>query len=300
MSTTYTAEYCTLYRIPQKGNGTTATDALKDMFTNTGGTFTGTPEINTTYYISNEGIPTIIIYSGSVIASLKAGQTATVKTANTEVDYDIVVKAAEQKEVALQEKSTDKNGAVLPDLGYDGLSKVNVNVTPKLQEKSTDKNGEVVPDTGYDGLSKVTVNVVSADSPLPIEVATEAEMASLLETADVGSVYKYVGETGAYENGALYLVEGDGLISFTIDGTTYYAEEGMTWEAWVASEYNTNQKYNFDGSFDSWVHSENDWYVYNTANAKSAATYDSDHFESVIVTNGVYATEHETHVGGSN
>lgn len=29
------------------------------------------------------------------------------------------------------------------------------------------------------------------------------------------------------------------LISFTIDGTTYQAEEGMTWEEWVESEYNT-------------------------------------------------------------
>ena len=30
------------------------------------------------------------------------------------------------------------------------------------------------------------------------------------------------------------------LLSFTIDGTTYYAEEGMTWYNWVNSSYNTN------------------------------------------------------------
>ena len=30
-----------------------ATNALTDMFTDTGGTFTGTPSINTTYYLSN-------------------------------------------------------------------------------------------------------------------------------------------------------------------------------------------------------------------------------------------------------
>ena len=52
LSTTQTGEYQTAYRIPKTGTGTTATDALKDMFTNTGGTFTGTPEINTTYYLS--------------------------------------------------------------------------------------------------------------------------------------------------------------------------------------------------------------------------------------------------------
>ena len=53
ISTTYTGEYTQEYRIPTSGTGTTATDALTDMFTNTGGTFTGTPEINTTYYLSN-------------------------------------------------------------------------------------------------------------------------------------------------------------------------------------------------------------------------------------------------------
>lgn len=29
------------------------------------------------------------------------------------------------------------------------------------------------------------------------------------------------------------------LISFTIAGTTYQAEEGMAWKQWVASSYNT-------------------------------------------------------------
>ena len=52
MSTTKTGEYQTAYRIPKSGTGTTAIDALKEMFTNTGGTFTDTPEINTTYYLS--------------------------------------------------------------------------------------------------------------------------------------------------------------------------------------------------------------------------------------------------------
>lgn len=30
------------------------------------------------------------------------------------------------------------------------------------------------------------------------------------------------------------------LISFTVDGTTYSAEEGMTWEQWVGSDYDTS------------------------------------------------------------
>ena len=53
LSTTQTGEYTVAYRIPSSGTGTTATNALTDMLTDTGGTFTGTPEINTTYYLSN-------------------------------------------------------------------------------------------------------------------------------------------------------------------------------------------------------------------------------------------------------
>ena len=53
LSSTQTGEYTVAYRIPTAGNGTTATNALSNMFDSTGGTFTGAPEINTTYYLSN-------------------------------------------------------------------------------------------------------------------------------------------------------------------------------------------------------------------------------------------------------
>ena len=53
LSTTQTGEYQTPYRIPTSGTGTTQTNALISMFYNTGGTFKGTPKINTTYYTSN-------------------------------------------------------------------------------------------------------------------------------------------------------------------------------------------------------------------------------------------------------
>ena len=46
-------EYDKEYRIPKSGNGLTASSALNNMFTRTGGTFTGTPSINTAYYTSN-------------------------------------------------------------------------------------------------------------------------------------------------------------------------------------------------------------------------------------------------------
>ena len=53
LSTTQTGEYTVVYRIPKSGTGTTATNAFDNMFASTGGTFTGTPSINTTYYLSN-------------------------------------------------------------------------------------------------------------------------------------------------------------------------------------------------------------------------------------------------------
>ena len=53
LSETQTGEYQTAYRMPPSGTGTTAANAFKEMFDSTGGTFTGTPVINTTYYTSN-------------------------------------------------------------------------------------------------------------------------------------------------------------------------------------------------------------------------------------------------------
>ena len=74
LSSTKTGEYTQEYRIPSSGTGTTETGALADMFTSTGGTFTGTPEINTTYYLSSDNmivreteIATLNGYVGSMI-----------------------------------------------------------------------------------------------------------------------------------------------------------------------------------------------------------------------------------------
>ena len=59
LSATKTGEYTQEYRIPTSGtgkamSGINITGALSGMFTSTGGTFTGRPNINTTYYLSNK------------------------------------------------------------------------------------------------------------------------------------------------------------------------------------------------------------------------------------------------------
>ena len=51
VSSVSSGTYTKGYRIPKTGAGTMATRALRNMFANTGGTFIGTPEINTTYYL---------------------------------------------------------------------------------------------------------------------------------------------------------------------------------------------------------------------------------------------------------
>lgn len=55
ISETQTGEYVNEFRIPSVGTGTaTGTNVFQGMFSNTGGTYTSDPVINTTYYTSNQ------------------------------------------------------------------------------------------------------------------------------------------------------------------------------------------------------------------------------------------------------
>ena len=74
LSSTKTSEYTVAYRIPTAGNGSAAEIDIGYMFTSTGGTFTGTPQINKTYYLStdnmivrNTEVATLNGYVGSMI-----------------------------------------------------------------------------------------------------------------------------------------------------------------------------------------------------------------------------------------
>lgn len=125
-----------------------------------------------------------------------------------------------------------------------------------------------------------------------IEVATGTEMDALLETAVIGSIFKYVGETtDKYENGALYMVEEDvNLISFTIAGTNYQAEEGMTWGAWCESSYNTDGYYATAGET---ILTKNGELVGNASNVEVWALEE-------IVKDADYSVKQSTVGGGSN
>ena len=72
----------------------------------------------------------------------------------------------------LQEKTVEtKQSIVVPDEGYDGLSKVSINVKLNLQEINIDQAGTYTPDEGYDGFSKVNVETTGTGSSTDIEDA---------------------------------------------------------------------------------------------------------------------------------
>ena len=65
LSSAKTFEYATPYRIPSgTATGIAGTNSLTDMFGNTGGPFTGTPSINTIYYLPGGGTISCPIYVG--------------------------------------------------------------------------------------------------------------------------------------------------------------------------------------------------------------------------------------------
>lgn len=80
-----------------------------------------------------------ITHNGSTISELFPGQTATLKCKGMKMEDDVVVAVGELPETEIPE--------------------------PKLQEKTATENGEVLPDEGYEGLSKVTVAVEGSGVP---------------------------------------------------------------------------------------------------------------------------------------
>ena len=119
LSSTQTEEYVQEYRIPYSGIGTTETNALDNMFYSTGGTFTGTPDINTTYYLSSENmvvreteVATLREYVGSMIEGLATQEYVDGKVPDGGTTGQILKKTETGTEWADAPKSLPDGGTV--------------------------------------------------------------------------------------------------------------------------------------------------------------------------------------------
>ena len=90
LSETQTAPYSIPYRIPNEGTGTEGTGSLDNMFYNTGGTFTGTPTINKTYYLAPPSSPIFITYKGQELANFESGS-KTLKCGGKYMEGDVII-----------------------------------------------------------------------------------------------------------------------------------------------------------------------------------------------------------------
>ena len=182
---------------------------------------------------------------------------------------------------------TKSTQTVTPDAGYE-LSSVTVNPIPSQYIEPTGSLS-VTQDGTYDVTNYATVDVTV---PNPLLAATDAEMTALTTEANIGKVVKFTGTTGTYQQQRLYLIKSNAtLISFTIEGTSYQAEEGMTWAEWVESDYNTAGFYvNQDGT--AFVRTNTGSYVnYQASSCTSSQS---------IVSNGAYTVSNTITGGGGD
>lgn len=125
----------------------------------------------------------------------------------------------EQQEPLLQEKTATENGEVTPDEGYDGLSKVTVDVPseePVLEEITITENGEYTP--SGDGYSKVTVNVPFPQLSAPT-LSLDGDTLTIAANADNGA---FATSYDLYVDSSLV----GNYTSTTIDLTTLGLAEG--------------------------------------------------------------------------
>jgi hypothetical protein len=209
LSETQTAEYSIPYSVPSGGNGTLkATNALNNMFANTGGTFKGKPTINTTYYRPAVKY-TVTWKNGDTVL-----KTDTVEEGGTPVySGETPVKAEDEQNTYTFSGWTDGTDTygttdTLPAVTGDVTYTATFTETPKVVELP-----EVIKDCTY---QKTDSNVFAN---VPFMPADSSDFSSLVEGAIVvssiqsgkiqlidakGYSYKFYDQTGTEIASALF------------------------------------------------------------------------------------------------
>ena len=175
LSETKTEEYTQEYRIPSSGDGTTSSDALIRMFNSTGGTFTGTPNINTTYYLSSDNM----IARGTEIATLNGYVKNMIDT------------AVKIPEALPNPNAITFTGAVTGS--YDGSEPLSVNIPTEVTPLIGTTN-ELTPTQVYDAVSSVIpVRVQYTDSTYGLLSFTAFNVAESLKVIASQTIVYYNG-----------------------------------------------------------------------------------------------------------
>ena len=224
LSSTQTGEYTVAYRTPITGTGTTATDALTDMFKNTGGTFTGTPEINTTYYLSIDNmvvreteITTLNGYVGAIATPISHANdtdihvTVEEKTAWNAKTNDIPITStpADDVKIWIDPNEDDQTENFYTKVESDAL----------LQKKAdTTKKASVVLSTNWTGsASPYTQSVTISGTTANSKVDLQPDASVIAQMMTDGTVALYI----ANDNGTLtaYAVGEKPTVALTIQAT---------------------------------------------------------------------------------
>ena len=181
LSETKTEEYIQEYRIPSSGDGTTSVDSLDRMFYSTGGTFTGTPNINTTYYLSSDNM----IARGTEIATLNGYVKNMIDT------------AVEIPSTLPNPNAITFTGAVTGS--YDGSEPLSVNIPTEVTPLIGTTN-ELTTTQVYDAVSSgIPVRVQYTDNTYGLLSFTAFNVAETLKVI--------VSQTIVYYNGNYILAE---------------------------------------------------------------------------------------------
>lgn len=163
LSENKTGEYIQEYRIPSSGDGVTSANALNNMFHSTGGTFTGDPQINTTYYLSSDNM----IVRGNDLANLNGYVKTMIDNIGGGSEYDFIIKTTDGTTFTLE---TGSYNAINAKVGTQPIrGKIIMDNSTDNQRKDMDcilvvHNGEQLLACAYMGEAYIMVAIGTDNS----------------------------------------------------------------------------------------------------------------------------------------